>query len=80
MTDTLDLDGAAALLYLSPSSLAEMARQGEIPAAKIGKCWVFSRALLLDWLAEETARQMAARRQPRARPNRRAPPDLSRYG
>jgi len=81
MSDTFDLKGAADLLHLSESSLAEMARSGEVPAAKIGKCWVFSRQLLLDWLAEETARQVASRRQPIARPikARKSPPDLSRY-
>jgi hypothetical protein len=80
MPDTLDLTGAASMLFLSPGGLEELARRGEVPAAKIGKRWVFSRALLLDWLAEETARQMAARRQPRASANRKTPPDLSRYG
>ena len=39
--NTLDLQAAAAFLHIHPVTLQEKARAGEIPGAKIGKCWVF---------------------------------------
>jgi hypothetical protein len=39
--NTLDLQAAAAFLRIHPVTLQEKARCGEIPGAKIGKCWVF---------------------------------------
>ena len=38
---TLTLDQAAKLLKLHPQTLLQRARNGDIPAAKLGKCWVF---------------------------------------
>ena len=37
----LDIQGAAALLHISESAVYEKARNGDIPGAKPGKCWVF---------------------------------------
>jgi len=62
MPDTLDLTGAASMLFFSPGGLEELARRGEVPAAKIGKRWVFSRALLLDWLASAVVRYLRVTR------------------
>ncbi|TAM09371.1 MAG: DNA-binding protein [Nevskiaceae bacterium] len=44
---TLDLQQAAALLHVHPETLAEKARTGEIPGARIGRAWVFIEADLL---------------------------------
>jgi hypothetical protein len=47
---TLDLQAAADLLMMHPSTVLAKARSGTIPAAKPGKCWVFIDVDLLDWL------------------------------
>ena len=47
---TLDLAAGAALLLIHPETLAERARAGEIPGAKVGKKWVFIEADLLAYL------------------------------
>jgi hypothetical protein len=47
---TLDLQAAAELVFLDPSTLRAKAKRGEVPAAKPGKCWVFIDVDLLDWL------------------------------
>ena len=38
---TLSLREAAAFLKIHPVTLAEKARAGEIPGAKVGRAWVF---------------------------------------
>jgi len=38
---TFDLKQAAQFLQMSPATLGEKARSGQIPAAKPGKSWVF---------------------------------------
>ena len=50
---TLELDQAAELVKLHPSTILAKARAGEIPAAKPGKCWVFIEIDLLNWLREQ---------------------------
>jgi excisionase family DNA binding protein len=47
---TLTLDQAATLLKLHPQTLLQLARSGNIPAAKPGKCWVFIQQDLIEWL------------------------------
>lgn len=47
---TIDLAQAAALLHLHPETVLQRARDGKIPAAKPGKCWVFVDDDLLEWL------------------------------
>ena len=39
--NTLTLQEAARFLKIHPVTLQDKARSGEIPGAKIGKCWVF---------------------------------------
>jgi len=38
---TFNLDEAAAFLRIHPHTLEAKARAGEVPGAKVGKCWVF---------------------------------------
>jgi excisionase family DNA binding protein len=47
---TLTLDQAAKLLKLHPQTLLQRARNGDIPAAKLGKCWVFIEQDLIQWI------------------------------
>lgn len=46
----LTVDEAAALVKCSPLALRAMAEAGEVPATKIGRRWVLSRRLLVQWL------------------------------
>ena len=41
---------AAPLVGVHYKTLEEMARAGEVPAAKMGKCWLFRMSLLNKWL------------------------------
>jgi excisionase family DNA binding protein len=50
LREVLTVVEAAELLSLSPYTVREMARRGEIPAKKVGKEWRFLRQALLDWI------------------------------
>lgn len=52
-TMTLDLGQAADLLKLHPQTVLQLARVGDIPAAKPGKRWVFIEDDLLNWLRSQ---------------------------
>ena len=54
---TLTLQQAAELLHIHPVTLAEMARQGRIPAIKIGRVWRFRVSSLQRWLDEQEQKQ-----------------------
>ena len=47
---TLDLQEVAAFLHMCPAVLAQKAREGLVPGAKPGKCWVFLEDDLVAWL------------------------------
>jgi excisionase family DNA binding protein len=57
--DTLDLQGAARLLKIHPITLQRKAKSGEIPAAKIGRAWVFVKVDLLEHIRAQYAPRMA---------------------
>lgn len=44
--DTLDAEGAAALLHLNVKHVQGLARAGKLPAARVGRKWLFRRAEL----------------------------------
>ncbi|MEZ5098681.1 MAG: helix-turn-helix domain-containing protein [Thermoleophilia bacterium] len=48
--EILDVDDVARLLKLEKTTVRVLARQGKLPARKIGKEWRFSRYVLLAWL------------------------------
>lgn len=48
--NTLDLHKAAELLKIHPVTLQQKAKSGEIPGAKIGKCWVFIDLDLIEYI------------------------------
>lgn len=61
---TFDLDAAAEILKLSKYSLGKLAKDGAVPAAKIGKRWVFTDESLAEYLRSEIKKQTEARRGP----------------
>jgi hypothetical protein len=48
--ETLNLEQAARFLKLHPEELRRRAKSGRVPAAKVGKCWVFLECDLADYL------------------------------
>jgi excisionase family DNA binding protein len=48
--ETLNLQQAADFLNLHPEELRRRAKAGRVPAAKVGKCWVFIKSDLADYL------------------------------
>ncbi|PPC88686.1 MAG: multidrug DMT transporter permease [Methylotenera sp.] len=48
--NTLNLQQAAVFLKIHPVTLGDKARTGEIPGAKIGKCWVFVDIDLISYI------------------------------
>ena len=49
----LNTDEAAALLQIHPKTLQRMARQGVVPAFRIGDLWRFRGSALDQWLCAE---------------------------
>jgi excisionase family DNA binding protein len=47
----LTTDQLAELLHVDQKAVLALARKGELPGRKIGRDWRFSRAAVLDWLA-----------------------------
>src|ERR1700688_4982462 len=56
--NTLDLQAAAAFLHIHPVTLQEKARAGEVPGAKIGKCWVFIDVDLIEHIRSQYQRRV----------------------
>jgi len=52
--DILDVEGTAALLGVSKSTVYKMAATNEIPGVKVGKEWRFARRNLINWVAQST--------------------------
>jgi len=50
MNDILDTESAAALLRMEPRTIKEWARDGKLPATKVGRRWLYSRAQLMRWI------------------------------
>lgn len=58
---TLDLRGAAALMKVHPRTVEAMARDGRLPAAKIGRSYVLMERDVLDFIEQQIANQTARR-------------------
>ena len=56
--NTLTLQQAAALLKIHRVTLLEKARAGDIPGAKIGKCWVFVDVDLVEHIRSQYPRRV----------------------
>ena len=50
---TLTLQEAARFLKIHPVTLGEMARNAQVPATKIGKCWVFVDVDLIAYIRSQ---------------------------
>ena len=54
--EVLTVDGAAEFLGMSPYTIREMARRGDLPGRKIGKEWRFLREALVEWIRNPGSR------------------------
>jgi excisionase family DNA binding protein len=70
MAEWLTLDELAAYLKRGRSTLYKMARQGSIPATKIGRTWRFEREVIDTWLREQTPSAPRVRKK-KSRKNRK---------
>lgn len=61
--ETLDLSEAAALLKVDAETARQLAADGVLYGAKIGRSWVFLRDDLIEYLRQQTREQTATRRQ-----------------
>jgi excisionase family DNA binding protein len=52
--EILDVTRAARALGVSSKTVYSMARQGKIPATRVGREWRFSRKMLIDWVAKSS--------------------------
>jgi excisionase family DNA binding protein len=73
MIDAYEMSGSAALLFepllddkqagemlgLHPKTLQRLARQGEIPAIRIGRYWRFRASSLNAWIELQSSGQLA---------------------
>ena len=55
----MTIDEVAEYLDLHPLTVRRLARDGEIPAFKVGRQWRIKRAILDRWLAEESMKNVA---------------------
>lgn len=58
---TLDMRGAAVLMHVHPHTVEAMARDGRLPAAKIGHAHVLLQEDVMAFIARQIASQTAAR-------------------
>ena len=52
--EILDVTRAAKVLGVSSKTVYNLARQGKIPATRVGREWRFSRKMLIDWVAKSS--------------------------
>jgi excisionase family DNA binding protein len=52
--EILDIEGAADVLGVSKTTIYKLAREGTIPATRVGREWRFSRTNLVDWIKNGT--------------------------
>ena len=48
--EVMNIEEGAALLDFHPEYVRQMARDGRIPAVKVGRKWRFVREQIIDWL------------------------------
>ena len=51
--ETLSIDEAADFLRMNPEVLRRKAKKNKVPGRKVGKCWVFVKQHLVDYIGEE---------------------------
>ncbi|CAG4884678.1 DNA-binding protein [Georgfuchsia toluolica] len=55
--NTFNLQEAARFLKIHPVTLQDKARAGDVPGAKIGKCWVFVEIDLIEYIRSQYPRR-----------------------
>jgi len=53
MMNTLDLKQASTLLNMHPMTLRRLAANGQVPAARAGRAWIFIEDDLLNWIRSQ---------------------------
>lgn len=59
----LSLDEACEYLNISDTSMSDLISSGELPAAKISRCWILRDVDLEDYVTEQIKNQTKARRE-----------------
>lgn len=49
-SEVMDLKQASDFLQIHEGTVREMAKNGKLPARKVGREWRFSRTALIEWL------------------------------
>jgi len=65
--DILTLQQASDLLKIDADTLRVLARQGKVPATKIGRQWRFDEGLLREWVRERSLNALVSTEGSRAR-------------
>jgi excisionase family DNA binding protein len=60
-TEILDVHKAAALLTVSTDTVYDMFKSGELPARKVGRKWITTRAALTRWIEGSVVSEAAER-------------------
>ena len=56
--ETILLDEASEILKVHPQTLLKLVRSGSVPAAKTGKCWVFIKDDLFEYIRSKYTRNI----------------------
>jgi excisionase family DNA binding protein len=59
--EILDVEGAADVLGVSKTTIYKLAREGTIPATRVGREWRFSRTNLVKWIGNGTEADQLAK-------------------
>ena len=59
--DILDVHKAAALLTVSVDTVYDLFKSGELPARKVGRKWITTRAVIMRWIESSFAANAAER-------------------
>jgi excisionase family DNA binding protein len=65
--EVLTAKDVASLLQVSHATVCKLARQGVLPAFRVGTEWRFERQLLEDWVRRQSARVIAHGERPLVR-------------
>jgi excisionase family DNA binding protein len=60
--ETMDLSEVATFLGATSETVAQFARNGELPGAQIGKGWIFLREDVVGFLRQRISQETVARR------------------
>ena len=62
MTDVINAEQCAQLLYCTEQRIEELTRAGELPGMKYGRGWIYVKADLLAYIAERARKEAEERR------------------